>query len=436
MASITFFLKEPNQAQPTPIIARVSVAGTKIKVYTGQRVAPGKWLQAAQLVQTRGNAQGGVLNAALAAQRTRLETYLIEALAAGRVPTPEQLRQVLEPVPIAGPHEPNPTEPEPVSADLEPAASESGEDPDAEPAAPNLFTAYEAWDRAQADRLSPRTRQSNATTLGHLRAYGRATGEQVDFGTLTPAFAARFTAYLLATAKLTDNSVAKVLTRLKAFLRDAQVQGLVPPQELKYLNWRRREPGIMTLTTEEVGRLEAVPLVEEPGQRNARDLFLLACYTGLRYSDLVALRPEHWQGNLLRLRTQKTRETVTVPLRPGAQALLERLFAGELEFISNQKLNEHLKRIGRKAGLYGWVERVRYAGGQRRAERLRKYELLTCHTARRTFVTLALEAGLRPETVMKCTGHKSWETFKRYVHIADRTVEREFAAVYGSGPGR
>ncbi|OGX85087.1 hypothetical protein BEN47_15325 [Hymenobacter lapidarius] len=79
---------------------------------------------------------------------------------------------------------------------------------------------------------------------------------------------------------------------------------------------------------------------------------------------------------------------------------------------------------------------MRYAGGQRRTERLRQYELLTCHTARRTFVTLALEAGLRPETVMKCTGHKSWETFKRYVNIADRTVEREFAAVYGSGPGR
>jgi integrase len=438
MASITFFLKEPRQLESTPIIARVSVAGRKVKVYTGFRVEPRKWLQASQLVQTRGNAQGGVLNAALAAQRTRLETYLIEALAAGRVPTPEQLRQVLEPetASAAALHEAGAAESEPVPGEVEPAAADAGEAPGAEPAAPNLLAAYETWDRAQADRLSPRTRQSNATTLGHLRAYEKATGNRVDFTNLTPAFAARFTAYLLATPKLTDNSVAKVLTRLKAFLRDAQLQGLVPPQELKYLNWKRREPGIVTLTTEEVGRLEAVPLAEEPGQRNARDLFLLACYTGLRYSDLVSLRPEHWQGNLLRLRTQKTRETVTVPLRPGAQGLLERLFAGELEFISNQKMNEHLKRIGRKAGLYGWVERVRYAGGQRRAERLRKYELLTCHTARRTFVTLALEAGLRPETVMKCTGHKSWETFKRYVHIADRTVEREFAAVYGSGPGR
>ncbi|OGX85086.1 hypothetical protein BEN47_15320 [Hymenobacter lapidarius] len=353
MASITFFLKEPRQLAPTPIIARVSVAGSRIKVYTGFRVEARRWLQSAQLVQTRGNAPGGVLNAALAAQRTRLETYLIEALAAGRVPTPEQLRQVLEPVPAAAQHEPNPTKPEPVPAELELAASEAGEDSDAEPVASNLFAAYEAWDRVQADRLSPRTRQSNATTLRHLRAYGQATGERVDFATLTPAFAARFTAYLLATPKLTDNSVAKVLTRLKAFLRDAQLQGLVPPQELKYLNWKRREPGIMTLTTEEVARLEAVPLVDQPGQCNARDLFLLACYTGLRYSDLVALRPEHWQGNLLRLRTQKTRETVTVPLRPGAQALLERLFAGELEFISNQKLNAHLKRIGRKAACTG-----------------------------------------------------------------------------------
>ncbi|MDO7874361.1 tyrosine-type recombinase/integrase [Hymenobacter sp. ASUV-10] len=455
MASITFFLKAPKQAAPTPIIARVSVAGRKVKVYTGLLIEPRKWIQAAQLVQTRGNAQAGTLNATLTAQRARLEAYLLDALAAGLVPTPEQLRQVLEPETVAVPVlASTAVEPAPPSGGLEPGPAEavlpllaaatmaSDEDAEAEAAfrvelvVPGLLTAYETWDRAQADRLSPRTRQSNATTLGHLRAFHAATGYPVDFEHLTPVFATRFTAYLLATPKLTDNSVAKVLTRLKAFLRDAQLLGLVPPQEFRFLNWKRREPGIVTLTLEELARLERVDFVDQPGQRNARDLFLLACYTGLRYSDLAALRPEHWQGSLLRLRAQKTRETVTVPLRPGAQALLERLFAGELELVSNQKLNGHLKSIGRKAGLFNWVERVRYAGGQRRAERLRKFELLTCHTARRTFVTLALEQGIRPETVMKVTGHKSWNTFKRYVNISDRTIEHEFGAVYGGAGAR
>lgn len=424
MASITFFLKEPNLDRPTPIIARVAVGGRKVKVYTGLRIEPRRWIQAAQQAQTRGYALAGQLNATLAAQRVQLETYLLTALAAGLVPTPEQLRRVLDPAPVDAPAAP------------QPATEEPADDTPADTAAPNLLAAYVAWDLAQADRRSPRTRQANAATLNHLRAFTAATGYPVDFGQLNPVFANRFTSYLLATGRLTDNSLAKVLTRLKAFLREAQAQGLTLPQDLRYLNWKRREPGIVTLTTAELAKLEHLELDEQPGQRNARDLFLLACYTGLRYSDLVSLRPEHWQGSMLRLTTQKTRDTVTVPLRPAAQVLLRRLFAGELTFVSNQKLNAHLKSIGRQAGLLSTVERVRYAGGHRQVERLSKYELLSCHTARRTFVTLALEAGLRPETVMKVTGHKEYNSFKRYVNIADSTVEREFAAVYGGSLSR
>jgi integrase len=424
MASITFFLKEPNLDRPTPIIARVAVGGRKVEVYTGLRIEPRRWIQAAQQAQTRGYALAGQLNTALAAQRIQLEAYLLTALAAGLVPTPEQLRRVLDPTPVDALVVPAPL----------PAAEVPADDTPAEPAALDLLAAYVAWDLAQADRRSPRTRQANTATLNHLRAFTAATGYPVDFGHINPVFANRFTSYLLATGRLTDNSVAKILTRLKAFLREAQAQGLTLPQDLRFLNWKRQEPGLVTLTAQELTKLEGLDLSGQPGQRNARDLFLLACYTGLRYSDLVSLRPEHWQGNLLRLRTQKTRETVTVPLRPGAQVLLQGLFAGELTFVSNQKLNAHLKRLGRQAGLLGIVERVRYAGGHRQVAQLRKYELLSCHTARRTFVTLALEAGLRPETVMKVTGHKDWSSFKRYVNIADSTIEREFAAVYGGGP--
>jgi integrase len=51
---------------------------------------------------------------------------------------------------------------------------------------------------------------------------------------------------------------------------------------------------------------------------NARQLFLLAWYTGLRFSDLVSIKAEHLRGQVLRMTTQKTRETVTVPLRAEA----------------------------------------------------------------------------------------------------------------------
>ncbi|MCC3155515.1 hypothetical protein Q3A66_20815 [Hymenobacter sp. BT770] len=102
MASLTFFLKNPNGSTSTPIIARLAFHGTKVKIYTGLSVVePKRWNQAAQLVNTRGYAQADRINDALAALRTRLENCFLEYVAAGTVPTPEQLRQAIEPVPQA-----------------------------------------------------------------------------------------------------------------------------------------------------------------------------------------------------------------------------------------------------------------------------------------------------------------------------------------------
>lgn len=63
----------------------------------------------------------------------------------------------------------------------------------------------------------------------------------------------------------------------------------------------------------------------------------------------------------------------------------------------------------------------------------KKYERLSCHTARRTFVTLSLEARIRPEVVMRVSGHRMWQAFRRYVAISEQVVEQEFGAVYGNG---
>ena len=60
-----------------------------------------------------------------------------------------------------------------------------------------------------------------------------------------------------------------------------------------------------------------------------------------------------------------------------------------------------------------------------------KWERLGCHTGRRTFVTLSLERGLRPETIMKVARHRGWKSFQRYVNVTSDAVEREFRQSWG-----
>jgi len=54
-----------------------------------------------------------------------------------------------------------------------------------------------------------------------------------------------------------------------------------------------------------------------------------------------------------------------------------------------------------------------------------KYEFITTHVARRTFITLSLEKGMRPEVVMEISGHKDWRVFKQYIKIVTKVKEKE-----------
>lgn len=412
MPSITLFLKNPTPAdKKTPIIARVAAGGKRSKVYLGISIEPRHWSQEFQQLKPRGHAQADRLNLVLTAMRTKLESCLLDSLAAGYLPTAEQLRQAVEPE-AAQPAEPT-----------LPAT--------ATPTRPTFLEEFEAWNEQLRGQMSPATLRTNVTAMNHLRGFQARTGYPLHFENLTPAFDAQFCRYLLTEPKLTDNAIAKNLIRIACFLRYAHAHGLTDRRDFERLKWKKQEPDILTLTKLEVRALEQVDLSDALALRNARDLFLLACYTGLRYSDLVSIRPEHAPKATLRLRSQKTREIVTIPLRPASRLLLDRLFAGQLHTISNQKLNNYLKEVGRRAALNALVERVRFRAGKREAETFAKWQLLTCHTARRTFVTLALEQGIPNQIVMKVSGHKTFSAFSRYINLAQSAVSDAFEAVYG-----
>lgn len=405
MVSVSFLLKEPNGTRPTPIFAFVSFDGQRVKVYTSQKVLPKHWLKADQRAQTRGLPDNGHLNDTLALIEKQLTTCYTEARRRGELPTMDDLRAAVVPA------EPEPT-----------------------PAAAQTFWQHLAeWVDQKRAGGQLNTARTYATAARHLREFAHAKKYPLDFDTITPRFGDLFTAYLVGPAKLTDNTIEKVVAKVKTFMKWAGARGLHNNAAYQQLSWARREPDVMTLTAQEVARLETLELPAGGYLDNARGLFLISCYTGLRYSDLVSIRPEHVRGQALRFSVQKTRDVLTIPLRPEAAALVQRLVGGELRPVANPVLNRYLKELGERAELTDPVETVRYRAGRRESSTRPKFECLTCHTGRRTFATLALERGLRPELVMKITGHRSWSSFKRYVNITAEVVSREFHQAYGGG---
>ena len=87
-------------------------------------------------------------------------------------------------------------------------------------------------------------------------------------------------------------------------------------------------------------------------------------------------------------------------------------------------MNVYLKELGKAAGLDAMTRVVYFRGTERREEFFPKYELLTTHCARRTFVVTALQLGIPPEVIMRWTGHSSYEAMKPYVAIVDELKRR------------
>jgi integrase len=400
MATVSFLLKEPKAIKPTPIFAFLSFDGKRAKVYTGLLILPKLWLKADQRAQVRGYPDNGTINDALELAEQRLLTCYQEHRAQGLLPSTDALRAAVVPVQVA-----SVTTQAPV---------------------PTFWQYFDEWIALARTQSKIGSARVYATVARHLREFEQNCNYAVDFDTITPTFGDRYTAHLLHKVRLTDNTVAKQVLTLKRFLRWARDRGYTKATGFDRLGWKRQEPDIMTLTSAEVASLEQLALPPGGYLANARSLFLLACYTGLRFSDLINIRAEHLRGEVLRMTTQKTRETVTVPLKPEALVIVEQLLAGLVRPITNQKLNNYLKELGQLAEINAPVEVIRFRGGIRESNTVAKWERLGCHTGRRTFVTLSLERGVRPETVMKVTGHRGWKSFQRYVNVTSDAVEREF----------
>jgi integrase len=405
MASVSFHLKRPDSNTPTPIFILFNADGKRTKIYTGLKIDPHHWDSAEQRAKTgRGYPKAnGYANDNLALAKSLLLEYYAQQRAIGMIPGPDALRAVIEP---------------------------KSDDTSIKP---TFFHSYEAWIEKTSLTNRPNTIKTYRTTLRHLREFEQHTRYTITFETLTATFLDKFSAYLIKQRRLTDSVIRKNVTILKTFLSYATERGLNESQAFKRFSWKHREPDVLTLTKEELEAIAALHLTSKPYLENARALFLLGCYTGLRFSDVASLRPEHVQGNNLRLTTHKTSDTLTIPLRPEAKVLIQRMLSNQVHPITNQRLNQYVKELGCLAGIDRPTERVRYQGGNRLpGQAVPKYELLTTHTARRTFVTQALKDGMRDVTVRKITGHKDLKSFSRYIEVAERDIEQEFAAVYGS----
>lgn len=92
---------------------------------------------------------------------------------------------------------------------------------------------------------------------------------------------------------------------------------------------------------------------------------------------------------------------------------------------SLQNFNDVIRRICKRAGIINDIH-LEYTRGCDNVQKVvKKYELISSHTARRTAATNMYLAGIPVFRIMLITGHKSESAFYRYIRIRKEENAKE-----------
>jgi len=150
-----------------------------------------------------------------------------------------------------------------------------------------------------------------------------------------------------------------------------------------------------------------------------RDIFLIGSSTGLRFSDLSKLKKENLTPeNTIRIKTEKVDRTIEAPITPLVRQIFEKYNYELPKIPTNNNFNDYIKMVASRAGIKEPVTIERSKGVFIVGQVIEKYNLVTSHTARRSFATNAFLAGVPTLSIMKITGHKTEASFMRYIKMS------------------
>ncbi len=235
-------------------------------------------------------------------------------------------------------------------------------------------------------------------TLAHLN---RFVSVPVRFADVSSEWIHAFRDYLKRQG-LASNSVATYLDTLKTALNSAVKARIIPQNPFLFADKiQRKRTQRVHLNLEELQLLASTP------SRNAevRRAFLFACLTGLRISDLRALRWKDVKTDGLHIIQQKTGDYTHIPLAEQAVTLLgdtAQTIKSKPVFTlpsTDDLFNRQLGRWCKSAGIEKHV---------------------TSHTARHTFATLLITQGNDLYSVQHLLGHRDIKVTQIYAKLVDQ----------------
>lgn len=254
-----------------------------------------------------------------------------------------------------------------------------------------------AWcDDYIAGAYSDGMKKAVRTLKGNIKAFDA----HLSFDQITKPKLKAFFAHLTK-KNVANNSQYK---RLRAFVNVAShanvdclalTQYEMPYSTLNAIKVRLSWPEVKkVMETETKSQIEAT----------AKDVFLMACFSGLRISDLLTLnKGQLYDYHYERIQT-KTKQPVLVTLHKLNADLFNRYIASGIPY-SRQKLSKALKEVLKRSGMTEPVTKMQQVGYSHTEKSKEKYEEVAFHSGRRFYARLLNDLGLGNEIARDELGH-------------------------------
>ena len=215
------------------------------------------------------------------------------------------------------------------------------------------------------------------------------------------------------------NTAVALLNCLKTILKTPVKNGTLRRNPFDDFPLKQKPVFRDYLEVDEIKRLQQLVCLNDDEELK-RDLFLLACFTGMAYIDIKGLTASVFitdpDGTIcIRDTRQKTGIVSIIPLLPAAQEIFKKYsLTGECRdfqwrVMSNQKLNSGLKVIAKRAGID---------------------KPIFMHLGRHTFATtVTLSHGVPLETVSKMLGHATMRHTQLYAKIVASKVKLDMSKI-------
>ena len=227
-------------------------------------------------------------------------------------------------------------------------------------------------------------------------------------------------------SRLNEAEEAEIISRQERFHNGTDKIYRLPKVEDN--SWNRP-----ALTEEQVEMLYQCKGLK-PKEEEVRDLFVLNCNIGQRFSDFISKVNRdtiHVNENgieVVELIQDKRNHKVIVPITPQAKELLMK-YDYKLPKYTPTQANYYLGKIAEKAGLTNMVQILSEEHSDYKPEMVPLYSLISTHTARRTFATRCYyKWGVDILTLSKLLGHSTLQQTEEYIKVSFNQAANKAAA--------